>query len=97
MTIDLQTLLAKLTAQPHCPLQIPNPASEYALTHILKPLRDEAGISFSELDFSAFTFGDLDRIADALCLEEECCERAGRLCASLSAAKPKAATRRCFC
>lgn len=97
MTIDLQTLLTKLTAQPHCPLQIPNPASEYALTHILQPLQEDESISFPELDFDAFTFGDLDRICDALSLEEESCNRARRLFTVLHTAEPKAAAKRCFC
>lgn len=97
MKLDLSRFLAELSALPHDPPEIPNPASRYARTHILKPLREEDIISFPDLDFDAFTFGDLDRICDALSLEEECRERTNRLCAGLYAAEPMAAAKRCFC
>lgn len=97
MKLDLSKFLALLSALPHCPRKIPNPASRYALTHILQPLQEDERISFPELDFAAFTFGDLDRICDALSLEEESCNRALRLFTVLHATEPKAAAKRCFC
>jgi hypothetical protein len=96
MTIQVDTLLQQLSAAPESQLILPS-VSDYAMNHILQPLRNGETVLFENLDFSKFDWEDIEDMMNRLEVMEQTRQRLEGINQVFCSAVPVSVTKRAFC